>query len=187
MPAIPEPHGPAARTWGKEAILKGSSKRTQCTHTRTLVLLPASTDWAPVVASALGISALRTSSLLRNKDRKQSVKGHKRHDKCQHREALRVSQEGIPGNQGRLPEEVTTEMCHVDQGEMWVQGTSFSLLATNCLMPFLWLFCPKFTLNVHFNLISLAKEFWALTLPGEQPWAHSLPRDRFLSRILRGH
>ena len=89
------------------------------------------------MASALAIPALRTSSLLRNKDREQSVKRHKRHDKRQHREALRVSQEGLPGNQGRLPEEVTTELCHVDQGEMWVQGTSLSLLATNCLMPFL--------------------------------------------------
>lgn len=46
-----------------------------------------------------------------------------------------VSGEGIPENQGRLPEEVTTELGG-DQGELWVQGASLSLLATQMLDGF---------------------------------------------------
>lgn len=119
----------SVRPWvgDQEAIWKGSSERMQCSHTRTTGHPPANTDRAPVMDSGQGLLAPRTASLLRNKDRNQSVK---RHGKCQPREALTVSFEGIPGNQGGLPEEVTSELCHVGHGEMRVRGTAVSSLAT---------------------------------------------------------
>ena len=39
-------------------------------------------------------------------------------------------QEGTWGNHGGLPEEVTTELGRVDHRDMWLRGTSLSLLAT---------------------------------------------------------
>lgn len=41
-----------------------------------------------------------------------------------------MSQEGIPGSHGGLPEEATTELGRGDQREMWLWGTSLSLPAT---------------------------------------------------------
>lgn len=54
-----------------------------------------------------------------------------------------MSRKGTPGNEGRFPEEATTELCHVDQRETWLQGTSLSLLSTHQIA---WcLFCDFFS------------------------------------------